>query len=78
LTSADFGEAYLRSGWASRFVYDLLRRYTLVFVGYSADDPPMRYMLEATEAGRLKFPDLKRAYAFAEVTDNEGNVRARW
>jgi NAD-dependent SIR2 family protein deacetylase len=82
LTSGDFGEAYLRSGWASRFVYDLLRRYTLVFVGYSADDPPMRYMLEATEAGRLHFPDLRRAYAFASFGDDadsdEGSVRARW
>ena len=27
LTSGDFGEAYLRAGWAARFVYDLLRRY---------------------------------------------------
>jgi hypothetical protein len=82
LTSADFGEAYLRSGWASRFVYDLLRRYTLVFVGYAADDPPMRYMLEATEAGRLYFPDLRRAFAFSpfgeESQSGEGNVRARW
>lgn len=82
LTSSDFGEAYLRSGWASRFVYDLLRRYTLVFVGYSADDPPMRYMLEATEAGRLNFPDLRRAYAFASFGEganaDEGSVRARW
>lgn len=82
LTSADFGEAYLRSGWASRFVYDLLRRYTLVFVGYAADDPPMRYMLEATEAGRLHFPDLRRAYAFAPFdespTSDERSVRARW
>jgi NAD-dependent SIR2 family protein deacetylase len=82
LTSADFGEAYLRSGWASRFVYDLLRRYTLVFVGYAADDPPMRYMLEATEAGRLHFPDLRRAYAFApfgeDSQSDEGSVRARW
>jgi hypothetical protein len=42
LSSANFGEAYMRSGWASRLVYDLLRRYTLVLVGYSADDPPMR------------------------------------
>jgi NAD-dependent SIR2 family protein deacetylase len=82
LTSADFGEAYLRSGWASRFVYDLLRRYTLVFVGYAADDPPMRYMLEATEAGRLHFPDLRRAYAFAPFGEtprsDEGSVLARW
>ncbi len=82
LTSADFGEAYLRSGWASRFVYDLLRRYTLVFVGYGADDPPMRYMLEATEAGRLHFPDLRTAYAFASFGESpewdEGSGRARW
>jgi hypothetical protein len=82
LTSADFGEAYLRSGWASRFVYDLLRRYTLVFVGYAADDPPMRYMLEATEAGRLHFPDLRRAYAFAPFSDDlgsdEDDIRTLW
>ncbi len=78
LTSADFGEAYLRDGWASRYMYDLMRRYTLVFVGYSADDPPMRYMLEATEAGRLKFPDLRRAFAFAEIVDDEGKTFARW
>jgi SIR2-like protein len=82
LTSADFGEAYLRSGWASRFIYDLLRRYTLVFIGYAADDPPMRYMLEATEAGRLQFPDLRRAFAFASYGENsgsdEGSVLARW
>jgi NAD-dependent SIR2 family protein deacetylase len=25
LTSAEFGDAYLRSGWASRYVYDLVR-----------------------------------------------------
>jgi len=82
LTSSDFGEAYLRTGWASRFVYDLLRRYTLVFVGYAADDPPMRYMLEATEAGRLHFPDLRRAYAFApfgeDAGSDEGSIYARW
>src|SRR3546814_19085643 len=53
LTAPNFGEAYMRNGWASRTVYDLMRRYTLVLVGYSADDPPMRYMLEATEEGRL-------------------------
>lgn len=79
LTSANFGEAYMRSGWAARFVYDLLRRYTLVLVGYSADDPPMRYMLEATEEGRLNFPDLKAAYAFvADPDGNSGRLREAW
>lgn len=79
LTSANFGEAYMRSGWASRLIYDLLRRYTLVFVGYSADDPPMRYMLEATEEGRLNFPDLKPAYALVDDPDGDaGSLREAW
>lgn len=79
LTSANFGEAYMRNGWASRFVYDLLRRYTLVLVGYSADDPPMRYMLEATEEGRLNFPDLKPAFALVGDTANDaGTLREAW
>lgn len=79
LTSANFGEAYMRSGWASRFVYDLLRRYTLVLVGYSADDPPMRYMLEATEEGRLNFPDLKPAFALVgDTAADAGTLREAW
>jgi hypothetical protein len=65
LTSAEFGDAYLRSGWASRYVYDLARAYTVVLVGYSADDPPMRYLLEVLEADRERYPDLQRVYAFA-------------
>jgi SIR2-like domain len=36
LTSADYGDAYLRSGWAARFLYDLARTRTIVLVGYSA------------------------------------------
>jgi len=79
LTSANFGEAYMRNGWASRFVYDLLRRYTLLLIGYSADDPPMRYMLEATEEGRLNFPDLKPAFALVGDTDDDaGTLREAW
>jgi hypothetical protein len=34
LTSAEFGDAYLRSGWASRYVYDVVRAHTVVLVGY--------------------------------------------
>ena len=64
LTSAEFGDAYLRSGWASRYVYDLVRTHALVLVGYQADDPPMRYLLEALEADRERYPDLQQVYAF--------------
>ncbi|MEX3982250.1 SIR2 family protein [Paraburkholderia sp. EG287A] len=47
LSSADFGHAYLSDGWATRYIQALLRRFHIVFVGYSADDPPVQYLLEA-------------------------------
>lgn len=79
LTSAEFGDAYLRSGWASRYMYDLVRAYTVVLVGYQADDPPMRYLLEALEADRERYPDLQKVYAFASCEPgNEDLVRALW
>ena len=71
LTSAEFGDAYLRSGWASRYVYDLVRAYTVVLVGYQADDPPMRYLLEVLEADRERYPDLQKVYAFAPSKPGE-------
>lgn len=46
ISSADFGRAYLAEGWAARFVRGLRERYTIVLIGYSANDPPMRYLLE--------------------------------
>ncbi len=79
LTSAEFGDAYLRSGWASRYIYDLVRAYTVVLVGYQADDPPMRYLLEALEADRERYPDLQKVYAFASCQPgNEEVARALW
>jgi len=79
LTSAEFGEAYLRSGWASRYVYDLARTCTLVLVGYAADDPPMRYLLEVLEADRERYPDLKPVYAFAPAAEGAEDLpRALW
>ena len=79
LTSAEFGDAYLRSGWASRYVYDLARTHTLVLVGYQADDPPMRYLLEALEADREHYPDLRKVYAFGECSEEDRDLmEALW
>ncbi len=64
LTSADYGDAYMRSGWASRFLFDLARCKVIVLVGYSANDAPVRYFLNVLEADRARFPDLKSVYAF--------------
>lgn len=78
LTSPEFADAYLHSGWASRFVYDLARAYTIVLVGYQADDPPMRYMLEKLAADRQRFPDLRQIYAFVDSEGEKERARALW
>lgn len=47
LTDADFGGAYLAEGWARRFLVDLFRTYTVLFVGYSHGDTVMNYLSRA-------------------------------
>ncbi|MCD9510615.1 SIR2 family protein [Photobacterium phosphoreum] len=46
LSSADFGRAYLSEGWATSFILKLLERYTVVLVGYQAEDPQVKYLLQ--------------------------------
>lgn len=46
VSSSDFGRAYLSQGWATNFVKLLREQYTIVLIGYQAEDPPMRYLLE--------------------------------
>jgi hypothetical protein len=50
LTSADFGQAYLTDAWTARFVARLFSDFTVLFVGYSLDDPVLRYMTDAFAA----------------------------
>lgn len=78
LTSTDFGEAYMRSGWASRFFFDLVRCKDIVLVGYSANDMPIRYILNVLEADRARFSDLRRVYAFAEYTNDKQEAATAW
>lgn len=65
LTSADFGSAYLTEGWASRFITDLFRRFTVLFVGYSVEDPVVRYMMDAFAADRALGEGVGTAYVLA-------------
>lgn len=73
LSAADFGGAYLVHGWAAQFIQKLIAEYQIVFVGYSADDPPVRYLLEAL--GGNPAGD-RRLYAFQEGDDD--HARALW
>ena len=74
LSSSDFGRAYLSQGWAARFVRDLLQRFTVVLLGYSASDPSIRYLLEGLETSA--FDSRHKIYAFEAGTQNE--IVARW
>lgn len=73
LSSAAFGNAYLAMGWARDFVKEILDRYVAVFVGYSADDPPIRYLLEGLQQSN---GPANRAYAF-QAGPNDAAV-ASW
>ena len=59
LTDRDFGEYYLRRRVVPDSIYDAARLFHLVVVGYSANDAPMRYLLNAVAAYSTRFPDLK-------------------
>ncbi|MFI5024472.1 MAG: SIR2 family protein [Alphaproteobacteria bacterium] len=74
LTSADFGDAYLRSGWASRYIEDRMRLGTLVLVGYRAEDTAMRLLLETLDADRDRFRDLSDIYAIERGTAESGSL----
>lgn len=78
LTSADFGDAYLRDGWASRYIEDRLRMEHLLLIGYSAEDVAMRLLLETLNADRKRFPDLKKVYAMDKFNKNKNQSRSIW
>lgn len=51
LSDADFGRAYLTEGWATRFLYEVFRTYSVLFVGYSHRDPVIRYIARSLQPG---------------------------
>ena len=78
LTAADFGRAYLTERWAARFVTEVFREFTVVFVGYSVGDPVMSYMVDALAAERAKGARFATAYAFADEDGSDvGKSKAR-
>lgn len=44
LTAEDYGEAYVSNGWVARFLVDLFKTYTVLFVGYSCGDSLVDYL----------------------------------
>ncbi|MDE0209583.1 MAG: SIR2 family protein, partial [Boseongicola sp.] len=74
LSSADLGRAYLSEAWATNFVRNLLERYTVVLVGYEAEDPPVRYLLQGLKSHGEHDPSW--LYVFDKGLPEE--IEAKW
>lgn len=74
LSSADFGRAYLAEGWATKFIRALLKTHTVVLVGYQAEDPPVKYLLQGlNHDGRS---DASNLYALDKGAVED--IEAKW
>ena len=80
ITSGDFGLAYLTERWAARFVSELFRNFSVCFIGYSLNDPVMRYMTDAISADRMLGEKLPTIWAFVPYKDllNKQEEAQRW
>lgn len=79
MTSGDFGLAYLTERWAARFVSELFRNYVVCFVGYSINDPVLRYMMDALAADRMLGEITPQAWALADYElGHEQSKNVEW
>jgi hypothetical protein len=79
VTSGDFGLAYLTERWAARFVSELLRNYVVCFVGYSIDDPVLRYMMDALAVDRMLGEVTPQAWALGGCEEGkEHSETIKW
>ncbi|MGY3854569.1 anti-phage defense-associated sirtuin Dsr1 [Aeromonas aquatilis] len=76
LSSGDFGLAYLTERWAARFVSELFRNFIVCFVGYSINDPVLRYMMDALAADRLLGESPPEMFAFGSFSKGKELERA--
>ena len=77
LSTRSFGQAYMSEGWAAKFIKGILKNYTVVFIGYSADDPPVQYLLEALSDSQMS-RKRKRKTVYAFQRGNRKNADEKW
>ncbi|MEQ9905932.1 anti-phage defense-associated sirtuin Dsr1 [Pectobacterium aroidearum] len=76
VTSGDFGLAYLTERWAARFVSELFRNYVVCFVGYSINDPVLRYMMDALAADRMLGEVTPQAWSLGDCEPGQEHLKA--
>ncbi|WP_273832349.1 SIR2 family protein [Guptibacillus sedimenti] len=60
LTDSDFGRAYFTDGWATNFLRGMFSNYVVLFIGFSANDPVMKYIATGLNSNN------RNRYAFTE------------
>ena len=81
ITSADFGAAYITERWAARFVTDLFSEFTVLFIGYSLEDPILRYLTDAIAADkRMAAKKENTVYAFDGYDEEQSleGIQKQW
>lgn len=73
LSSSDLGRAYLAEGWATSFVRSLLEQYTVVLLGYQANDPPVDYLLQGLNDTSKNFEH--KLYAFHPTSSEKTETK---
>ena len=68
LTDQDFGRAYLIEGWARRFLVEVFRQSTVLFVGYGHNDTVMNYLARA-------LPESEADKRFALTRESAPNLQ---
>ncbi len=74
----------MTDGWASRFVSNLFTRYNVLFIGYSLNDPVMRYIINAIAADRKSGEEnIKEVFALTDYDNSEkskdlNSVKNHW
>ncbi|MBE5924709.1 MAG: DUF4020 domain-containing protein [Lachnospiraceae bacterium] len=67
ITDEDFGKAYMLNGYATRFVVDMLKKYTVLFIGYSYDDLIVRYLTSSIPS---------ESFSGAYILSSDDNTKA--
>ena len=73
LTRTDFGLAYLYDNWAARFVIQLFQEFTVLFIGYSIDDPVMNYLISAISSENRRKNDENKKSNQNQILQNNIN-----
>lgn len=80
LSSTDFGRAYLAEAWATYFIKYTLEHKTIILLGYSAEDPPVKYFLQGLKSSHVQIKCIYAFDSFDNAIENfkENVIKQKW